>query len=158
MNILELKKSIFNTEIPWHCIWLCTLLLYFGTRAHLFSPDEGSWYIFLTLTNCCVSHASYGSIIQSVFLLYYCSCEILSYTAVSNDQEIFRLHFSIKTSLMFQSLIPNELVLRDAAVNIRKIFFAKINSNEMKKLNFLKKNLHILIFLNSFITFFSFMH
>ena len=44
----------------------CTFLLLFGTRAYLFSPDEGSWYIFSTRNNCCEFFASYGVIIQSV--------------------------------------------------------------------------------------------
>ena len=44
----------------------CTLLLYFGIRAYLFSPDEGLCYIFSTRNNCCEILASYGVIIQSV--------------------------------------------------------------------------------------------
>ena len=42
--------------------------VYFGSRAYLFSPDEG--YIFLTRNNCCESLASYDVIIQSVFQSY----------------------------------------------------------------------------------------
>ena len=41
-------------------------IFYFVTRAYLFSPDEGSWYIFSTRNNCCEFPASYGVIIQSV--------------------------------------------------------------------------------------------
>ena len=30
-----------------------TLLLHFSTRAYLCTPDEGSYYVFLTRNNCC---------------------------------------------------------------------------------------------------------
>ena len=43
-----------------------TLQLHFGTRAYLFSPHEGSCYIFSTRNNCCEFLASYGVFIQSV--------------------------------------------------------------------------------------------
>ena len=39
---------------------------YFGTRAYLFSSDEGSCYAFSTSNNYCKSLTSYGVIIQSV--------------------------------------------------------------------------------------------
>ena len=42
-----------------------TLLLHFGTRAYLFSPDERSCYIFSTRNNSCEFLASYGVIFQS---------------------------------------------------------------------------------------------
>ena len=58
--------SNFNKLKFCHCIWFCTLLFYFGTRAYLFSPDEGSCYIFSTRNNCCEFLASYGVISQSV--------------------------------------------------------------------------------------------
>ena len=41
------------------------LLLLFGTRAHLLSPEEGSCYILSTRNNFCESLASYGVIFQS---------------------------------------------------------------------------------------------
>ena len=41
-------------------------LLYFGTCAYLFLPDEGSCYIFSSQNNCYKFLASYGVIIQSV--------------------------------------------------------------------------------------------
>ena len=41
------------------------LLLYFGTRTYLFSPNEGSCYVFLTRNNCCQFLAFYGTVIQS---------------------------------------------------------------------------------------------
>ena len=44
----------------------CTLLLYFGTRAYLFSPEERSCYVFSTRNNCCKFFASDGAIFQSV--------------------------------------------------------------------------------------------
>ena len=43
-----------------------TLLLYFGTRAYLSSPEEGSCYMLSTRSNCCEFLASYGVIIQNV--------------------------------------------------------------------------------------------
>ena len=49
----------------YHCIWFCTLLLYFGIPAYLFSPDEGSCYIFWTQNNSFEFLASYGVILQS---------------------------------------------------------------------------------------------
>ena len=42
----------------------CTLLLHFGTRAYLFSPDEGLCYVF-DRNNCYVFLASVGVILQS---------------------------------------------------------------------------------------------
>ena len=36
-----------------------TLLLYFSTRAYLFSPEQGSCYTFLTRNNCCKFLTSY---------------------------------------------------------------------------------------------------
>ena len=41
--------EFFNKQKPCHCIWFCMLLLYFGTHTYLFSPDEGSCYVFLTI-------------------------------------------------------------------------------------------------------------
>ena len=41
------------------------LLLYYGTRAYLLSPDEGSCYDFSTGNNCCEFLASYGIIFQN---------------------------------------------------------------------------------------------
>ena len=58
-------KSIFSKLKSCHCIWLCTFVLYFGSRAYLFSPDEGSCYVFSTRNNCSEFVASYGIIIQS---------------------------------------------------------------------------------------------
>ena len=43
-----------------------TLLLHFGTRAYLFSPDEGSCYVFSTRNNYCEFLAFYGVTFQSV--------------------------------------------------------------------------------------------
>ena len=43
-----------------------TLLLLFGTRAYLFSPEEGSCYVFSTRNNCCEFLAFYGVVTQSV--------------------------------------------------------------------------------------------
>ena len=42
------------------------MLLYFGTDAYLFSPDEGSCCVFSTRNNCCEFLAFYGVIFQSV--------------------------------------------------------------------------------------------
>ena len=45
-----------------------TLLLYFGTRTCLFSPDEGSCYVFSTRDNCCEFFAAYDAVILSAIL------------------------------------------------------------------------------------------
>ena len=44
-----------------------TLMLLFGTCAHLLSPEEGSYYVSSTRNNCCESLASYGYTFQSDF-------------------------------------------------------------------------------------------
>ena len=64
-RIKKKKKNLY-----WVAFWQHTLLLYFGTRAYLFSSDEGSCYVFCTRNNCCVFLASYGVIILSVIQLY----------------------------------------------------------------------------------------
>ena len=46
------------------------MYVYFGTRAYLFSPQEGSCYVFYTRNNCCKCLASYGVIIQRVIQSY----------------------------------------------------------------------------------------
>ena len=43
------------------------LLILFGTRAHLFSPDEGSCFIFSIRNNCCEFFTSYGVIFKVIF-------------------------------------------------------------------------------------------
>ena len=45
------------------------LLLNFATQAYLFSPDEGSCYVFPTRNNCCEFLASNEVIIQRVIQL-----------------------------------------------------------------------------------------
>ena len=60
----EIFKSICNKFISCHYISFHTLLLYFGSRAYLFSPEEGSCYVFTTRNNCCEFLAFYG-VIQS---------------------------------------------------------------------------------------------
>ena len=69
-----------NTALVWsvhrsssilECLWVSTLLLHFGTRAYLFSPDEKSCYIFSTQNNCCKFLAPYGVILQSDFHPYF---------------------------------------------------------------------------------------
>ena len=64
-------KSICNKFISCHCIWFCMLLLHFGTRAYLFSPEEGLYYIFSTENSCCMFLASYGVILQSDIQPYF---------------------------------------------------------------------------------------
>ena len=68
----EIFKSICNNFKSYQCIWFCTLLLHFGTCAYLFSPEEGSCYIFSTRNNCCEFLAYYG-VIQS-FAVEVTSC------------------------------------------------------------------------------------
>ena len=67
----EIFKNIYNTFKSCHCIWFCTLMLHFGTRAYLFSPEEGSCYVFSTRNNCCKFLASDGVIFQSVIKLFF---------------------------------------------------------------------------------------
>ena len=60
------KNRIRSFNFDFHRIALTgTLLLYFGTRAYLFSSDEGSCYIFSARNNCCEFLASYGDTFQS---------------------------------------------------------------------------------------------
>ena len=61
----EIFKNIYNTFKSCHCIWFCTLMLHFGTRAYLFSFDEGSCYVFTTRNNCCEFLASFQSVFFS---------------------------------------------------------------------------------------------
>ena len=51
-------------------LFCSTLLLYFGTRVHLFSSDEGSCYVFYTRKYNCEPLASYSVIIQNVIQSY----------------------------------------------------------------------------------------
>ena len=62
----EIFKSISNKFKSCQCFWFYTLLLHFGTRAYLFSPDEGSCYVFSTRNICCVFLADCGVTFQSV--------------------------------------------------------------------------------------------
>ena len=48
-----------------------TLALYFSTRAYLFSPEEGSCYVFSYWNNCCEFLATYGVIFQSDIQSYF---------------------------------------------------------------------------------------
>ena len=48
-----------------------TLLLYFGTRAYLFSPNKGSCYVSSTRNNCCEFLASYGVTFHSFKKSYF---------------------------------------------------------------------------------------
>ena len=66
----KIFKSICNKFISCHCTWFCTLLLHFGTRAYLFSLEEGLYYGFSTRHNCCEFLASYSVIIQRVIQSY----------------------------------------------------------------------------------------
>ena len=59
-------KSIYNKFKFWLCIWFCTLLLHFSTRAYLFSPDAGWCCVFSTRNNYFDFLASYGVTFQSV--------------------------------------------------------------------------------------------
>ena len=61
----EIRNNSFGSKIR-STTHSNALLLYFSTRAYLFSPEERSCYVFLTRNNCCEFLASYGVIIQSV--------------------------------------------------------------------------------------------
>ena len=61
----KIFKSICNKFKSCHYIQFCVLLLHFGIRAYLFSPDKGSCYVFLTRHNCCYFLASYGVFFQT---------------------------------------------------------------------------------------------
>ena len=56
--LLKNRKSVVKIN---------ALLLYFGTRAYLFSLDEGLCYSFFTRNNGCEFLTSYGVIFQSDF-------------------------------------------------------------------------------------------
>ena len=62
------KQGSMSAEMLLLLLMLCRmpLLLHFGTRAYLFSPEEGSCYVFSTRNNCCELLAFYGVITQSV--------------------------------------------------------------------------------------------
>ena len=45
--------------------------VHFGNRAYLFSPKEGSCYVFSTRNNCCEFLASDGVISQSVIKPFF---------------------------------------------------------------------------------------
>ena len=57
--LMDLSYAIKNAQ------YVGTLLLHFGTRAYLFSSEEGSCYVFSTRNNC-KFFASDGVIFQSV--------------------------------------------------------------------------------------------
>ena len=62
------KQGSMSAEMLLLLLMLCRmpLLLHFGTCAYLFSPEEGSCYVFSTQNNCCQFLASDGVIFQSV--------------------------------------------------------------------------------------------
>ena len=64
------RRKLVSMSKPCHCIWFCTLLLYFGICVYLFLPDKGLCYVFFTRNNFCKFLASYGVIIQSVIQSY----------------------------------------------------------------------------------------
>ena len=57
------KITLKDNTIRWKLTR--TLLLLFGTRAYLSSPNEGSCYIFSTRNNCCEFLVSHGVILQT---------------------------------------------------------------------------------------------
>ena len=61
---------IYNVQQIYYNIH-CNVLLHFGTRAYLFSPEEGSWYVFSTRINCCEFLASDGVIFQNVTKTFF---------------------------------------------------------------------------------------
>ena len=86
--------------MPLHLV--CTLLLYFGTCAYLFLPDEGSCYIFSTRNNCCEFLASSGVIIQSVTQSLY---RVVVTTNVCDCFRIVHIDPNIKVKAIYYEYI-----------------------------------------------------
>ena len=82
-------------------------MLYFGTRAYLFSPEEEPRCGFLTWNNCCEFLASYGVIIQSVIQ--------------SSIQEIF-IHIQRNLLLQQQLYVLHTFHLRQAQLFLFSLF------------------------------------
>ena len=57
--------------------------VYFRIRAHLFSPDEGSCFVFSTQNNWCEFLASYGVIIQSDIQSYLKKASLWGFNVIS---------------------------------------------------------------------------
>ena len=66
-NTIRYKELATNVSGRNNCC--CTLLLHFGTRAYLFTPDKGSSCVFSTRNNCCEFLAYYGDIFKMLFNL-----------------------------------------------------------------------------------------
>ena len=96
---LEFFKSIFNKLKSCLCIWFCMLLLYFGTGAYLYSPDEGSCYVFFypkqLLRVSCILWCYFQSDIQSYIKMRVCGAFLSYHTSLRSFQEqlifIFRI-------------------------------------------------------------------
>ena len=63
--------STFNRLKSCDGISFYTLLSYFGIRAYLFSPNEGSRYVFSIRNSCCEFLASYGVIFKSIIKPFF---------------------------------------------------------------------------------------
>ena len=66
------SQQLFRV-VSCHCNWFCTLLLllHFGTRAYLISPEEGSCYVFSTQNICCEFLASDAVTFQSAIKPFF---------------------------------------------------------------------------------------
>ena len=100
------------------------LLLLFGTRAYLFSPDESSCCIFSTRNNCCEFLAYYGFIVQGIiqsFLKMPVCGASLSYFFFMPTR-IFQMNFFRYHNIFF-SFVRSDLKLACLFLS----FLAKIN-------------------------------
>ena len=76
IDIFRAVGVFFWKKNHLYYLCVCAWSLHFGTRAYLFSPDEGSCYIFSIRNNCCEFLASYGVIFQVIFnhIAKYINC------------------------------------------------------------------------------------
>ena len=66
-SFVRRKQVSTSAEMLQQRTFTFTLQLHFGTRAYLFSLDEGSCYSFSARNNCCEFLASYGIIFKKIF-------------------------------------------------------------------------------------------
>ena len=86
-------------DIAWvlkscHCNCFCMLLLYFSTRAELFSSDEGLYYVFSTQNNCLFKRVS------CILWCYYSKC----YSIILENNSFVVLHLPSLKAYLFSGL------------------------------------------------------
>ena len=115
----KLEKSVFDgtrTKVlstylnQWGNLYtLKSFSLHFGTRAYLFSPDEGSCYIFSTRNNCREFLVSYATTFQSDIQPYFktrvCGAPFSFWKGYLYNLLIILL-FNYKIKLLLTLLVP----------------------------------------------------